>query len=90
MGLSPFRDELQPLLAGIATQFELGDRAAPNVPRFDDFREAIKAIGSSERIAYQDDAAVDPAAAVLDPPKVRRSPSKKARPRDVIAAKSDE
>jgi hypothetical protein len=35
------------------------------VPRFDSFREEVKALTSSERIQYQDDASKDPASVIL-------------------------
>jgi predicted ATPase len=78
LGTSAFRTSLQPVLEQIAKDFELDDRSVLNVPRFPAFQQAVKAIGSSERIAYQDDATKDPASAVLPMPKVR-SVVKRAR-----------
>ncbi|MFE4542228.1 AAA family ATPase [Arthrobacter sp. NPDC056727] len=62
---SPVGDAIRPQLSSIAREFELGDLSTNNVPRFDSFREAIKALSSSERILYQDDATTDPASSVI-------------------------
>lgn len=66
LGDSDFADELRGRVQKVAREFELNDRANPNVPRFEEFRDAIKALATSERLAYQDDAGTYPAAAVLD------------------------
>lgn len=77
LGTSAFRTHLQPVLEQIAKDFELEDRSVLNVPRFPAFQQAIKAIGSSERLAYQDDATKDPASAVL--------PTPKSKPRQIVS-----
>ncbi|KQR18897.1 hypothetical protein ASF76_16465 [Microbacterium sp. Leaf151] len=62
---SPFGDDLRGRAHAITRDFELGDWAHQTVPRFDEFKERILAFGTSERIAYQDDAAKDPSASLL-------------------------
>ncbi|WP_285320669.1 AAA family ATPase [Pseudarthrobacter sp. lyk4-40-TYG-27] len=62
---SPVGDEIRPRLSTITRDFELGDLSTNNVPRFESFREEIKALSASERILYQDDATTDPASSVL-------------------------
>ncbi|MDQ0823344.1 putative ATPase [Arthrobacter sp. V4I6] len=64
LDVSPFGDAIRPRLSYIARDYELGDLSTYNVPRFDSFREEVKALSSSERILYQDDATKDPASAV--------------------------
>lgn len=68
LGESRFRDALAPRLEEIGRGFELVDLTNLQVPRFAEFRAAILAFGESERLAYQDDAEVDPAAAILPKP----------------------
>ncbi|WP_186446952.1 TOPRIM nucleotidyl transferase/hydrolase domain-containing protein [Mycolicibacterium porcinum] len=62
---SPFSNDIRDKLDNIAKDYELTDLSVPNVPRFDEFRVAVKGLAMSERLAYQDDAATDPAASVL-------------------------
>ncbi|EFQ82024.1 hypothetical protein HMPREF0063_12866 [Aeromicrobium marinum DSM 15272] len=64
LGASEFGDEVRPRVHRIAREFELTDSTSPNVPRFPQFREEIKSLNSSERIAYQDDALSDPVGAI--------------------------
>ncbi|MRJ77591.1 hypothetical protein GEV29_13680 [Aeromicrobium sp. SMF47] len=64
LGTSEFGDEIRPRVHRIAREFELTDPTSPNVPRFPLFRDQIKALNSSERIAYQDDALSDPVGAL--------------------------
>jgi len=61
-------DRMRAQVSKLGRNYELDDFAVRDVPRFDAFRAEIKAFSSAERIAYQDDAAVDPAAAVLATP----------------------
>lgn len=86
LGDSRFRDTLAPRLGQIGRDFELDDLSSVQVPRFGDFRTRILAFGQSERLAYQDDAEVDPAAAFLPDTRSKRqndssAPRKKAPPR---------
>lgn len=67
---SPVGDAIRPRLSNMARDYELGDLSTYNVPRFDSFREDVKALSSSERILYQDDANKDPASAVIQPTSV--------------------
>ncbi|MDI2033714.1 hypothetical protein PJL15_00814 [Paenarthrobacter nitroguajacolicus] len=77
---SPVGDAIRPQLSSIARDFELGDLSTNNVPRFDSFREAIKALSSSERILYQDDATTDPASSVIQATPVEApAPSRKKK-----------
>lgn len=66
LGTSDFADELRSRTTRLAREFELQDVAEPMLARFAEFRDEIRAFGSVERIAYQDDALSDPAATVLD------------------------
>lgn len=61
-------DRMRAQVSKLGRDYELDDFAARDVPRFDAFRAEVKAFSSAERIAYQDDAAIDPAAAVLATP----------------------
>lgn len=61
LGDSEFGDSIMPRVNRIVRDFELADSTSQNVPRFIQFREEIRSLSSSERIAYQDDALVDPA-----------------------------
>ncbi len=65
---SPFKGDIQAKLENIEAEFEIKDLRVPNVPRFDDFQIAIRALSVTERLAYQDDIERDPAAAVLTQP----------------------
>ncbi|RUP01035.1 MAG: hypothetical protein EKK34_31285, partial [Mycobacterium sp.] len=65
---SPFKGEIQEKLERIETDFEIRDLRVPNVPRFDEFQIAIRALSVTERLAYQDDIERDPSAAVLTQP----------------------
>ncbi len=70
---SPFGDELRTRVRALHRDFELGDAADQAVPRFDEFRERVRGFATGERIAYQDDAAQDPAGAILSEPLDERS-----------------
>lgn len=61
LGDSEFGDTILPRANRIARDFELADPTSQNVPRFTQFREEIRSLSSSERIAYQDDLLLDPA-----------------------------
>lgn len=71
-------DEIRPRIHQIIRSFELNDLTHAHVPRFDEFRQDIKALHSSERLAYQDDAARDPAAQIL-PVKAIADKTRKSR-----------
>lgn len=62
LGDSEFADQHRIQIAGIIRDFELHDRAHPTVPRFPNFKDAVRALRSNERLAYQDDAQQDPSA----------------------------
>ncbi|WP_162819219.1 hypothetical protein [Leifsonia aquatica] len=47
---------------------ELSDLANPNVPRFDQFKDDIKALNNWDRVMYQDDSTTDPSQAFTAPP----------------------
>lgn len=90
LGESRFRDSLTPKIEQIGREFELDDLSSIQVPRFVDFRAKVLAFGQSERLAYQDDAELDPAAAFLpdtrpkreqasSPARKQASPRKRAR-----------
>lgn len=64
LGTSEFCDEIRTRVHRVSREFELTDPTSPNVPRFPQFRDEIKALSSSERIAYQDDALSDPVGAL--------------------------
>jgi predicted ATPase len=68
LGDSDADDRLRAHISKLGRDFELDDFAVHDVPRFDEFRAEVKAFGSAQRIAFQDDAAVDPAAAVIEVP----------------------
>jgi hypothetical protein len=61
-------DDLRARAHAISRDFGLDNLTEENVPRFDEFREGIRAFSSVDRIAYQDDASRDPAAALLTAP----------------------
>lgn len=60
-------EAIRPKLSRIARDYELGDASTPNVPRFDGFREEVRALSTSGRLLYQDDAIKDPASAIMSP-----------------------
>lgn len=76
---SPFSNDIRIKLDQITKDFELLDLRTVNVPRFDDFKGAIRGLAISERIAYQDDAATDPAASVLPTTPKQQKPRRAAR-----------
>jgi predicted ATPase len=51
-------------LQEIGREYELTDASHPAVPRFEDFRDNIAALGQLERLSYQDETKIDPSAAV--------------------------
>lgn len=63
-------EAIRPRLSRIIRGHELNDASTPNVPRFSTFREEVRALGTSERLLYQDDAAKDPASAFMEQPAV--------------------
>lgn len=79
LATSSMGDSILSRVFRISRSFELDDLASPNVPRFAEFREQIKALSSSERVAYQDDALKDPAAEVIPSPAKIFIPDAKAK-----------
>ena len=62
LGDSDFADRNRARIAGIIRDFELHDRVSPTVTRFSDFKDALRALRSTDRLTYQDDALEDPSA----------------------------
>ncbi|WPF82677.1 AAA family ATPase [Sanguibacter sp. 4.1] len=62
---SPWVEEAAQSIDQIRTKFEIDDNLSPVVSDFEEFREAIRALGLRERQEYQDDATKDPAATLL-------------------------
>ncbi|MEN2739530.1 hypothetical protein ABCS02_17200 [Microbacterium sp. X-17] len=56
-------DDIRAIVARLEREYELSDLSNPNVPRFEQFRDEIKALISLDRVLYQDDSDVDPSAA---------------------------
>lgn len=67
LGDSDFADRNRARIAGIAREFELHDRISPTVTRFAEFKDAVRALRSIDRLIYQDDALQDPSADHPDP-----------------------
>jgi predicted ATPase len=63
--LSEVSDVLVARIQSISRAHGLDDPVGDSLVDFEGFRDAIKELGAAERIAYQDDAASDPAASVL-------------------------
>ncbi|ROS54177.1 ATP-binding protein [Frigoribacterium sp. PhB24] len=80
-------DQARLALAEIERNFELEDRAHPRVPRFDEFRNAVAALGQLDRLQYQDDTRVDPSAAVTPAP-VESTASSPAPKKNTASTKS--
>lgn len=59
-------DEFRTRVSGLRRDFELDDLSELVTPRFEEFRDRIKAFSSVSRVAYQDDASRDPARALLE------------------------
>jgi predicted ATPase len=65
LGEGPHTDRVRSVLQRLQREYELASAGPPVVARFDDFRDEVIALATFERLAYQDDARIDPAAAVL-------------------------
>jgi predicted ATPase len=63
--VSEVSDVIVARIQSISRQFELDEPVSEFVSDFEEFRKAIKDLGSAERIAYQDEATADPAALVV-------------------------
>ncbi|PSL37466.1 putative ATP-dependent endonuclease of OLD family [Labedella gwakjiensis] len=72
-------DDTRLALTSIRRRYELDDRSHPAVPRFEEFRDAIRALGQLERLQYQEETETDPSAAVsrtpADPEQGTNTPS---------------
>ena len=55
-------DKIRKIVGQIERDYELDDLATPNVPRFDQFRDDVKALNNWDRVLYQDDGVRDPSA----------------------------
>jgi predicted ATPase len=66
LGDADFTDISRAKAIAMIRDFELDDLSVPNVPAFDRFRTEIQAFRNSDRLAYQDDVAKNPAAGFPD------------------------
>lgn len=55
-------DQIRKIVGQIERSYELDDLSNPNVPRFDQFRDEVKALNNWDRVLYQDDGVRDPSA----------------------------
>lgn len=55
-------DKIRKIVGQIEKTYELDDLVAPNVPRFEQFRDEVKALNNWDRVLYQNDGALDPSA----------------------------
>lgn len=68
-------DKIRKVVGQIERVYELDDLATPNVPRFDQFRDEVKALNNWDRVLYQDDGVRDPSAEFASDEKPLDEPS---------------
>ncbi|MGX5654358.1 hypothetical protein ACWKWC_06245 [Geodermatophilus nigrescens] len=89
LGEGPHTDQARSVLQRLKRDHDLESATSPLVPRFDDFKNEVLALGRMERISYQDDARMDPAGQILDvsdePPRQKRAPKKRLARNDPTA-----
>lgn len=61
-----FADEARTRIQAIIRDFALNDASIPDVDDFEAFRDSVRALRTTERLAYQDDAHKDPSAEIPD------------------------
>jgi hypothetical protein len=56
-------DQIRKIVSQLGRDYELNDLSHPNVPRFNQFRDDVKALNNWDRVMYQDDSNKDPSQA---------------------------
>lgn len=68
-------DKIRKIVGQIQRAYELDALATPNVPRFDQFRDEVKALNNWDRVLYQDDGVRDPSAEFTSDEELADEPS---------------